>query len=111
VPIQRSAIALARGARIGVPMMRVSAPAKIVSKVAVNLLSRSRIKNRNWAPRSSRLMSRLRACWATQAPGGAGGDPDDVHASADVLDHDEDVEAAQKDSLMPGFGPTVSVRQ
>ena len=54
----------------GVRMMRMSAPAKTASKAAVNLLSRSRIRNRNRAARSPRSMSRLRACWVTQAPVG-----------------------------------------
>ena len=70
VPMKRSAIAFARGARTGVRMMRMSAPANTASKAAVNLLSRSRIKNRNWSARSPRSMSRLRACWVTQAPVG-----------------------------------------
>ena len=80
----------------------MSAPAKTASKAAVNLLSRSRIKNRNRSARSSRSMSRLRACWVTQAPVGMGGDPGDVHAAAPVLDHDEDVEAAQEDRVDVG---------
>ena len=40
----------------------MSAPANTASKAAVNLLSRSRIKNVNWAAWSPRSMSRLRAC-------------------------------------------------
>jgi hypothetical protein len=31
-----------------------------------------------------------------------GGDPGDVHAAAAVLDHDEDVEAAQEDGVDVG---------
>ena len=53
-----------------VRMMRMSAPANTASKAAVNLLSRSRIRNRSCSARSPRSMSRLRACWATQAPVG-----------------------------------------
>jgi hypothetical protein len=45
VPIQRSAIAFARGARPGVRMMAMSTPANTASKAAVNSASRSRIKN------------------------------------------------------------------
>jgi hypothetical protein len=37
--MKRSAIAFARGARIGVRMARMSAPATTASKAAVNLLS------------------------------------------------------------------------
>ncbi len=44
VPMKRSAIAFARGARIGVRMMRISSPVKTASNAVVNLLSRSRIK-------------------------------------------------------------------
>jgi hypothetical protein len=46
-------------------MMRMSAAAKTVSKAAENLLSRSRTKKRNRSARSSRSISRLRACWVT----------------------------------------------
>jgi hypothetical protein len=35
-------------------------------------------------------------------PGGVGGDPGEVHAAAVVLDHDEDVEAAQEDGVDMG---------
>ena len=34
--------------------------------------------------------------------GGVGGDPGDVHVAAAVLDHDEDVEAAQEDGVDVG---------
>jgi hypothetical protein len=61
------------------------------SKARVNLASRSRIKNRNWAAYSPRSMSRLRACWVTQAR--VGGDPGDVQAAAVMLDHHEHIEA------------------
>jgi hypothetical protein len=44
---QRSAMAFALGARTWVRTMRISAPANTASKSPVNLLSRSRIKNRN----------------------------------------------------------------
>ena len=70
VPTKRSAIALARGARTGVLMMRMSIAVKTASKAAVNLASRSRMRNRNRRPASSRSMSRLRACWVSQAPVG-----------------------------------------
>ena len=45
VPIQRSAIAFARGARTGVRKMRMPSLANTASKTLVNLLSRSRIRN------------------------------------------------------------------
>src|SRR3954452_7398743 len=70
VPMKRSAIAFARDAGTGVRMIRMSAPANAASNAAVNLVSRSRIKNRNCSARSPRSMSRLRVCWVTQAPVG-----------------------------------------
>ena len=70
VPTKRSAIALARGARTGVLMMRMSMAVKTASKAVVNLASRSRMRNRKRRPASSRSMSRLRACWVSQAPVG-----------------------------------------
>ncbi len=54
--------ALARGARTGVRSTLISAAAKTASNAAVNFASRSRTRNRNWPTRSSRPMSRLRAC-------------------------------------------------
>jgi hypothetical protein len=35
-------------------------------------------------------------------PSGMGGDPADVHAAAAVLDHDQDIEAAQEDGVDVG---------
>jgi len=67
VPMKRSAIAFARGARTGVLMMRMSAPVNTASNAVVNLRSRSRIKNRNRSARSPRSMRTLRPCWVTQA--------------------------------------------
>jgi hypothetical protein len=49
------AIAFARGARAGVLMMRMSALVDTASKVAVNVLSRSRIRNVNCSARSSEI--------------------------------------------------------
>ena len=49
--MKRSAVAFALGARSGVLMMRMPAPVNTASNAAVNLLSRSRIKNRNRSPR------------------------------------------------------------
>src|SRR2546429_2301908 len=45
-------------------------PGKDLSSAAVNLLSRSRIRNLKVLARSPRSMSKLRACWAVQAPVG-----------------------------------------
>ena len=48
-------------------MIRSPSLTKIASNVLVNLESQSRIKNLDCATWSSRSMSRLRACWATQS--------------------------------------------
>jgi len=77
----------------------MSAPTKTASKAVVNLLSRSRITNRNRSARSPRSINRLRACWATQGAGGVGGDPGDVRTAAVVFDDDEDVEATQEHGI------------
>jgi hypothetical protein len=78
VPIQRSATAFARGTRIAVPVADQEAePAGVVGQV------RDQVAGLLGHPR----------------PGGMGGDPGDVHAATAVLDHDEDVEAAQEDGV------------
>jgi len=66
----RSAKEFALGDRTGVLITRVPFPAKTSSNAAVNLPSRSRIRNLNLLARSPRSIMRLRACWAVQAPVG-----------------------------------------
>jgi hypothetical protein len=66
--MQRSAIAFARGDRTGVLITRVPLPEKTSSNTAVNLLSRSRIRNLNRPARSPRSISRLRPCRAVYSP-------------------------------------------
>ena len=60
--IHLSAIAFARGARTGVLMIRTPMAVNTASNAAVNLASRSRITNLTTSARSSRAISRLRAC-------------------------------------------------
>jgi hypothetical protein len=95
VPMKRSAIAFARGARTGVRMMRRSAPVNTASKAAVNLLSRSRIKNRLLGA-VAELHQQVAGLLSYPVPGRVGGNPGQVHAATVVLDHDQDVEAAQE---------------
>ena len=65
VPTNRSAMGFARGARTGVRMMLTPSDAKISSKLAMNLASRSRIKNLTATSRSARTEDRLpRGCRA-----------------------------------------------
>jgi hypothetical protein len=75
VPTKRSAMALARGARTGDLMTVTLVAVKTASKAVVNLASRSRMRNRNRWPVSSRCISRLRASWVSHAPVGCGVTP------------------------------------
>jgi len=56
--------------RTGVLTTRVPFPAETSSNAAVNLLSRSRIKNLNRPARSPTSITRFRVCWVVQAPAG-----------------------------------------
>ena len=83
-------------------MRRMLAPAATASKAAVNLLSRSRIKNRNCSAQVAEVREQVAGLLGHAGPGGVGGDSGDVYAAAAVLDHDEDVEAAQEDGVDVG---------
>src|ERR1044072_6841298 len=72
---------------------------KTASKAAVNLRSRSRMRNRKPRLASSRSISRLRASWVSQAPVGMGGDAEDVNPAGGVLDDEECVQPAQGDRV------------
>jgi hypothetical protein len=80
-------------------MMQMSAAAKTASNAAVNLLSRSRIKNRKRVGAIAEIHQQVTGLLGHPGSGRVGGDPGDVHAAPLVLDHDEDVEAAQKHSV------------
>jgi hypothetical protein len=87
--------------------MRLPVSANTAAKPAVNVLSRSRIRNRNWVARSPRSMSaevqeQVAGLLGHPGAGGMGGDPGDVHAAAAVLDHSQDVEAAEEDGVDVG---------
>jgi len=79
---KRSAIALARGARAGVSMMLTSMAVKTASNVAVNLASRSRIKNRKRRPASSQVHAQVAGELGQPGTGGVRGDAEDVYAVA-----------------------------
>src|SRR5712691_4661934 len=70
VRTQRSAKALAFGARMGVQMISVASEQKTSSKLEVYLESRSLIKNRTGVSRSGRSYETFLACWVTQAESG-----------------------------------------
>ena len=54
----------------GVRMIRIRSDRNTSSKLVVNLVSRSRTKNRTGRARSASIMVRLRACWTTHEPVG-----------------------------------------
>src|SRR6266540_1003379 len=63
VPIHRSTKAFARGAHTGVRIVRTPSERNTSSTAAVNLLSRSWIKNRIGSVRSTNVSMMFRACW------------------------------------------------
>jgi transposase len=67
VRTQRSAYAFAFGARGGNFTASTPAAANTASNAAVNLASRSRIRNQNRSTRWSRSISRFRAIWVTHS--------------------------------------------
>src|SRR3954463_9267958 len=60
----------ARGHRGGIFTVSIPAPARTASNEVVNWPARARTRDRNVAARSSRSISRLRACWVVHAPVG-----------------------------------------
>src|SRR5919107_1713008 len=70
VRTNRSAKQFALGDRGGIFTVLIPAPVRTASKAVVNWPARSRTRNRKLAARSSRSISRLRACWVVQAPVG-----------------------------------------
>jgi len=99
LPTKRSAIALARGARTGVLMVLTSMAVKTASKAAVNLLSRSRIRNakRRWA--SSRSHEQVAGLLGQPGSGRVRGHVEDVDAAGGEFDDEERVEAVQGDRV------------
>jgi hypothetical protein len=83
-------------------MMRMSAPENTASKAAVNLASRSRIKNRKLSGAVAEVHQQIAGLLGYPSPGRAGGDPGEVHATATVLDHHEYVQAAEQDGVDVG---------
>jgi hypothetical protein len=63
------------------------------------LLSRSRIKKRKLLGAIAQVDQQVAGLLSHPGAGGMGGDPRDVHAAAAVLDHHQDVEAAQEDRV------------
>ena len=91
--MKRSAIAFARGARIGVRMTRMSAPMKTASNAAVNLLVRAD-QEPELVGVFAEVHEQVAGLLGDPRPRGMGGDSSDMYAATAVFDHDEDVEAA-----------------
>jgi hypothetical protein len=90
VPIHRSAIAFARGARTGVRRMRMPSLVNTASKTSVNLASRSRIKN--WKSRHALAEVHQQIPCLLSNPGSARvrGDSQKVHTAGGVLHEEQD---------------------
>jgi hypothetical protein len=99
VRTNRSATAFALGARTGVWMISTPSLRKTVSKSWVNLLSRSRIRNRIGVARSGKAQASWRACWVTQAPLGLRRAVGEKHPSVAKLDHEQNVQPLQRDGF------------
>src|ERR1035441_10108198 len=99
VPTNRSQTAFARGALMGVLMMRIPSAAKTASKEEVNFVSRSRMRNLADVVRCVRSEQRLRACWVTQPGDGVGCYPGQVDEAGVVLDEEQHVEPSEQDGV------------
>ena len=91
--MKRSAIAFARGARIGVRMIRISAREHRVEGADERAVPVAD-QEPELVDVVAEVHQQVAGLLGHPGPGGVGGDPGDVHAAAPVLDHDEDVEAA-----------------
>ena len=100
--MKRSAMAFARGARTGVRMMAMSAPANTASTASVNLASRSRDQEPELLGAVTEVHEQVAGLLGDPGAGGMGSDPAEVDAAAVVLDHEQDVEAAQEDGVDVG---------
>jgi hypothetical protein len=99
VPTKRSAMALARGARTGVRTIWMLLQVKTASKAAVNLASRSRMRNRGRRPASSRVHDQVASQLSQPRSGRVRGDAEDVDAAGGVLDDEECVQPLQCDGV------------
>ena len=98
-PTNRSAIALARGARTGVLMMRMSVAVKTASNAVVNLASRSRMRNRDRRAGVVEVHEQVAGQLGQPGAGGVRGDAEDVHPAGGVLDDEERVQPVQGDGV------------
>src|SRR3954467_12734507 len=92
-------MALARGARTGVLMMRMSVAVNTASKASVNLASRSRMRNRKWIARVVEVHEQLAGLLGQPGASRVGGHAEDVHSPGGVLDDQERVQPAHGDGV------------
>src|SRR4029453_2827303 len=96
VPTQRSATALALGAWIGVRMTSAPAARQMSSKARVNLLSRSRIRDRGGCGLVVEGGGQVAGLLGDPRAGGVGSDASQVHASGAQLDEEQHVQPVQE---------------
>ena len=100
--MKRSVIAFARGARIGVRMIRMSVPVKTASNVAVNFVVPVADQEQELVGAFAEVHQEVAGLLGHPGPGGMGGDPGEVYAATAVLDHQQDVQAAEEDGVDVG---------
>ena len=98
-PTNRSAIALACGARTGVLMIRTSIAVKTASKTVVNLASRSPDEEPEALTGIVEIDEQVAGLLGQPGSGRVGGDAEDVYAAGGVLDDEERVEPVQGDRV------------
>jgi hypothetical protein len=80
-------------------MILMSMAVKTASKAAVNLASRSRMRNREARHGVVEVHEQVASLLGEPGPGGVGGDAEDVHSTGGVFDDEERVEPVQGDRV------------
>jgi hypothetical protein len=80
-------------------MTRVPFPVKTSSNAAMNLPSRSRIRNLKRPARSPRSVRQVAGLLDGPGAGRVGGDAEDVHGPGLDLHHEQDVQAPEDDGV------------
>jgi len=99
VPTNLSAMALARGARIGVLMTRRPSPAKTASKDEVNFASPSRSKNFGHRHPLGEVRADVPGLLGHPVPRWLGGHAGEANEASVVLDEEQDVEASEQEGV------------
>jgi hypothetical protein len=94
--VQYAARGLARGDRTGALITRTPLPASTSSNAAVNLLSRSRIRNLNRPARPPKVHEQVTGLLGGPRPGRVSGDTQDVHPPGLDFHHEQDVQALEE---------------